>query len=77
MKRINKTTARKLWESGRNFILVPCKCSPNGLGALNTETDLSLEDITCRRNFDSFINEFEYYNCNSEMGRYTAFYVMG
>ena len=28
------------------------------------------------RDFDALINEFEYYNCTSETGRYTAFYLM-
>ena len=74
MKRINKATARKMWNEGNNFIIVPCKCSPMGLGALYTSTDLSSEDIP-RRSFDSFVNEFEYYNCNAETGRYAAFYT--
>ena len=73
MTRINKTVARKLWENGKNFIIVPCKCSPCGLGALYTETDLS-KDERNEKTFDSFVNAFEFYNCNSEMGKYAAFY---
>lgn len=76
MKRINKTTARKMWNEGHNFIIVPCKCSPAGIGALYTETDLS-EDYSTRRPFDTFVNEFEFYNCNNETGRYAAFYTEG
>lgn len=77
MKRINKATARKLWENNLNFILVPCKCSPAGLGSLDTETDLSSPDFEERRSFDAFVNEFEFYNCNNETGRYAAFYARG
>lgn len=76
MTRINKAAARKLWNEGRNFIIVPCKCSPNGLGALYTETDLST-DADIRRTFDTFVNEFEFYNCNPETGKYAAFYTEG
>lgn len=73
MKRINKRTAKKLWENNENFIIVPCKCSPYGLGALYTQCDLDSRDEN-RRAFDTFVNEFTYYNCNNEMGRYPAFY---
>lgn len=76
MKRTNKAIARKMWNEGRNFIIVPCKCSPVGIGALYTETDLS-EDYNTRRPFDTFVNEFEFYNCNNETGRYAAFYIEG
>ena len=74
MKRISKAAARKLWNSHENFIIVPCKCSPTGLGALYTRCDLGgcyEEDTT----FDKFVNSFTYYNCNNETGRYPAFYL--
>lgn len=32
MKRISKQAARKMWENNQDFIVVPCKCSPTGLG---------------------------------------------
>lgn len=76
MKRINKITARKLWNEGHNFIIIPCNCSPKGFGALYTETDLSIENIP-RRSFDAFVNEFECYNCNNKTGNYAAFYIEG
>lgn len=73
MKRINKTTARKLWENGGNFIIVPCKCSPRGLGALYTICDLGKQEREI--SFETFINSFTFYNCNSETGRYPAYYI--
>ena len=77
MKRISKNAARKLWESNQNFTMVPCKLSPYRLGALCTNCDLSSEDIECRRSFDKLVNEFTFYNCNNETGRYPAFYIEG
>ena len=77
MTRISKAVARKMWENGQNFTIVPCKLSPYGLGALNTSCDLSREDHELRRPFDKFINEFTYYNCNRETGLYPAFYKEG
>lgn len=77
MTRISKAVARKLWENNGNFIIVPCKLSPYGLGALDTSCDLSSEDAECRRPFDKLINEFSYYNCNRETGLCPAFYKEG
>ena len=76
MKRISKAAARRLWNNGENFIIVPCKCSPCGLGSLYTETDLTTEQRD-GVDFDKFVNSFEFYNCNNEMGKYSAFYKEG
>lgn len=29
----------------------------------------------CKEDFNNYVNEFVYYNCNAEMGNYPAFYV--
>lgn len=72
MKRISKAAARKMWKDNQDFIMVPCKCSPTGLGAIYTRCDLSAAE---KADFDKLVNAFEFYNCNNETGRYTAFYV--
>lgn len=74
MKRINKAMARTMWESGEDFIICPNKCSPSGFGSMHTKTDCYEEDINNRRAFDTFVNAFEYYNCNRETGMHAAFY---
>lgn len=70
MKRINKTTARKLYNAKKAVLIIPCKCRPGGawLTGFEMENDGS-------RTFDQFVNEFTYYNCNYELGKYPAFYV--
>lgn len=30
-----------------------------------------------KREFETVVNAFRFYNCNGEMGRYPAFYVKG
>lgn len=70
MKKINKTVARKLFNSKKPVIIIPCKCHPGGVWftGFEMENDGS-------RSFDQFVNEFTYYNCNSELGNRPAFYV--
>ena len=73
MKRISKAAARKMWNNNQDFIMVPCKLSPNGFGSVHTRCDLLDEEK--KADFDKLVNEFEFYNCNRETGKYMAFYV--
>lgn len=70
-KRINKKAARKLYNSGVEILIIPCKCSP--LAAWFTGITLN----NTGRPFDVLVNEFIYYNCNYETGYYPAFYTEG
>lgn len=75
-KRITKTTARKLFNNNVIIYLLPCKASLNSYWFSPYEVckiDMVLNDTFS--SFDAMINSFEYYNCNSETGKYTAFYI--
>lgn len=69
MKQINKSAARKLYKEGKPFTIVPCKMSPNSQFAVHMKAGWMW------RNFDNFYNEFSFYNCTNETGRYPRFYV--
>ena len=70
--RINKSKARKLYNLGRPIVVLPCKANPNSPWFSNST--VSKES---GRDFDTLVNEFIYYNCNtSELGRRPAFYVV-
>ena len=70
--RINKPEARKLYNLGRPVVVLPCKANPNSPWFSNST--VSKES---GRDFDTLVNEFIYYNCNtSELGRRPAFYVV-
>lgn len=71
MKKINKPTARKLYNAGHEIIVIPCKCKPGGAWL----TGAALSRDNTGREFDSLINEFEFYNCIPELGRRSAFYI--
>ena len=72
MKQINKATARELYKEGKPFIIVPCNMRPDGMFAIKMRPWLGYTDNI---SFDNFYNEFCYYNCNNETGRYPRFYV--
>lgn len=72
MKRIRKDKARKLYNDGIAITIVPCKVSPYSMWYSGVRM---VNHPDAPREFDSYINEFEYYNCNNETGRYTAFYI--
>ena len=68
--RISKQAARKRYEAGQNVIIIPCKCIPGNkwyIGNRMYNTGI--------RSFDEYITRWMVYSCNSELGRYPAFYV--
>lgn len=69
-KRISKRTAAKLYEMGQPIFFCPVKLIPGGMwniGCIVTKKE--------GRTFQQELNAFEYYNCSSETGNYTAFYI--
>ena len=71
MKRINKTTARKLYNEHKDFWITACNMRPE-CGILIGSA--SFERMT-ETPFDVMVNTFAYYNCDNERGRYPAYYV--
>ena len=74
MKRVNRRTAERLYNSGVAVGLCPCKMDPenpyfNMLAWVNNS-------IESDKSFESLCNAFSWYNCNAETGRYIAFYVL-
>lgn len=69
-KRITKRTAERLYKIGQPVLFCPVKLIPGdvwGIGCSITREEGST--------FTQVLNAFEYYNCNNETGRYTAFYI--
>lgn len=69
--RVSKIKARRLFDENKAIYLIPAKCR-------FTTTGFVVPIKICNdgdRSFDSIVNEFEYYNCNQELGGYAAFYV--
>lgn len=73
LKRISKTRAKTLYNQGNKVLFIPCKLNPFNMWGLgiweNNQLDGQFET------FEKLANAFEYYNCNSETGKYIAFYI--
>ena len=68
--RVDKRVARKAYKAGAVVGLVPCQSSIC-LTWVNSIDISNGSDM----HFDALIAEFEYYNCNIEMGKRAAYYV--
>lgn len=71
--RITKTQARKLYDEGKSFIMVPNKLRPDCFAAIPID-EHSFENLT-GTSFDTMVNSFEYYDCSNEAGKTAAFYI--
>lgn len=84
-KRIQKNKARRLYNDGVTVYLLPCKVYPDDDHPWIKPFELNKKRIDDHYNgydelkklytFDSRINNFEYYNCNAELGYYAAYYI--
>ena len=78
MKRINKRTARKLFNEKKDFLIIPCKINPDnvwGIGAKINQYYYNQFSETSKKDFDVFIGEYTFYNCSYETGYYPAYYI--
>ena len=64
--RISKTAARKLYLEGKPIVLSPVNYW--------NPYEITPDAKDPSRSFDKDVNAFEFYNCNSLTGKYSAFY---
>jgi hypothetical protein len=75
LTRVSKGIARKLWGQNKILSLCPVKLRPDGPWRPNIDV---FPEEQKEKEFDKFVNEFEWYNCQlNETGYYTAFYIRG
>jgi hypothetical protein len=67
-QRISKAAARKLWNAGDEFVIVPHKMIPGCWASFPVRRNSD------DHSFETFLNTFNYYNSNWECGYYPAFY---
>lgn len=73
-KRVNKPTARKMYNCGITILLLPCKVRFDNEWVKPYSMSLMTSEETENR-FDRAVNTYEYYNCNAELGYYASYYV--
>jgi len=67
LRQVSKVTAKKLFKKGDPVLIQTSNFHPLGVWSKAIALDKGYE-------FDAQINNFKYYNCSSEMGRYVAYY---
>lgn len=72
--RLDKRDARKYYNCGHAIYLVPVKMRFDPNYPFSMAIIISLEKRN-GRDFDAIINEYEYYNCNSETGYKAKFFI--
>lgn len=75
--KIDKRTARTLYNKGVTILFCPCNMRPFGFWvdpSIKVNKESVNFSIEVNRDFDKLVNEFEFYNCNHETGRYTSFF---
>mgnify|MGYP001016625582 CR=1 FL=1 len=68
-ERITKKTACKLYNQGFNILITACNIHP--LGCMG---GVEVSNKRVQADFYKLVNEFQYYNCNYECGKYAAFW---
>lgn len=74
IQRINKRRAKREYEAGKTVYLLPANCrlvNPwVSLCPLRKEDELFERDY-----FDNRVRDYQYYNCNHELGYYPHYYI--
>lgn len=67
--RIDKRQARKIYENNGDLYMLPCNLNPE------SPWGLLLGPVNTFEPFDNMVSWATYYNCDTERGRYLAFYI--
>ena len=78
-QRVSKASARKGFNTGKNI----CICAVNmmpfnshwAMGYIVNKDGTGDIIMDCDWTFDKLVNNYEWYNCNDETGKYSAFYM--
>jgi len=71
MVKITKGMARKLYNEGKEVMIIPSRVRPNGMLASWTTKPIDDPDA----DFDKLCNAIFYYNCSPETGMTLSYYA--
>lgn len=75
VKQINKTLAKKLYNSGKSIYVLQCNMIFDNVWQSPYLINIK-DDMWGAENFDGRINDYTYYNCDNERGKYPCFFVL-
>ena len=71
LNQVSKAAARKLYEAGQAVYIQSSNFHPFGVWSRAHEI---VKDDQLQTTFEAICNNFIYYNCNNEQGKYITFY---
>lgn len=71
-KKVNKRTAKNMYDNGYTIYLIPCKCTFEFNAPWVCPIPIHKDSDG---DFDTVVNAFIAYNCNRELGLYPHYYV--
>ena len=72
LKRVQKRTAERLFlQEGKRIYIIPHKCRIDNMWILPFE----ITKVHTLEGFRHVVSAYEYYNCNSELGKYVSYYI--
>ena len=78
-KRVNKYTAKKAFDNGKEIAVYPCLVMPNSPWFPHTtikKVEKGIDSYMECENFEKYDNAFYYYNCNdNQTGLYAKYFV--
>ena len=75
--RVSKRVAQKAYEGGQTVTLIACNMSPDGIWTSGyTVNRTEVETTSDCWTFADLVNNFAYYNCTNETGKYPSFYMI-
>lgn len=69
--RVQRRTAKRLFEEGKDIFITPHKMR----FSTQWNPPYSIKAGRSESKFDDIVNNFVYYQCNTETGKYPSFYV--
>lgn len=78
VKQVTAPMAKKAYEEGKTIWMHPCMMRVNNVWQSPMPTSKKrVEDnaFTCGSTFENIVNDFRYYNCDNERGKYPIFFV--
>lgn len=71
IKQVSKRTAQKVYDEGKTVYMQSCNMPFNSFWQSPCPANKNNWEVS----FEQLVNEFMYYNCDSERGKYANFFV--
>lgn len=75
LKQVRKDVAKKAFLAGKTVWVFACNMMPYNLWTSPCPIERDIDREKYGYTFDVLVNDFTYYNCDNERGKYPVFFV--